>query len=580
MLEFLIDASAPATRELAVTLRLDLPVDAPHLELFLPTWTPGSYLLREYARHLSRVEARSTDSGEPLVCRKASKNRFVVDAPAGSRVEVRYRVYAHELSVRTADLDGSHAYWNHACVLLWPVDRRDVAAEICVVHRAESTIACSLPIVAERICDDTRETTLRANDLDEALDAPVLVGDLQRIDWQVDGVEHSIVLEGLGGVRPPNSLADDLAAIVRKAADVFGGALPYRHYTFLALFSDQAHGGLEHRESSSLLMSRTALTSEKGYRDFLGLAAHELFHAWNVKRMRPVEFWTYDYEQENYTTLLWLMEGWTAYYDDLLVARAGRMSHSNYLSAMSRNVQALLSSPGRLQLSLEESSFDAWIRLYRPDENTRNSSQNYYGNGAVAAMCLDLLVRRATEGQRSLDDVLRHLYRSTFEEGRGYTTEDAEASLAEIGGEALVPELRRMVREALEPKLEELLVDVGVSVRRLDEEKPLLGVAFRQGSTEIASVTQHGAAYVAGLAPGDEVLALNGLRVTATNWQALFGAVARPEEPLEVLVARRGVVRTMTAVPSRGLGTVRLALDEAPSESQLAARKAWLQGRD
>ena len=577
-ISFHIDATAPATRELTVRARVPAR-GAEQIELFLPTWTPGSYLLREYARHLSRVDAFDAETGRQLPCAKSTKNRFRVDARtlSSAAVELRYRVYAHELSVRTADLDGEHAFWTHACVLLWPIDQPELPADISVAHAAGSSLACSLPIVREQTTPDGhRCTTLRARDLDDAIDAPVLVGELQRVEWRVDGVEHAIVLEGLAGIAPPPSLAEDLGRITRAAADVFAGEIPYRHYLFQALFTDQGHGGLEHRDSSTLLMSRIALTSERGYREFLGLAAHELFHAWNVKRMRPVEFWNYDYERENYTSLLWLMEGWTAYYDDLLVTRAGLASQRDYLAAMAKNVQAMLAAPGRKQLSLAESSFDAWIRLYRPDENLRNSSQNYYGNGAVAAMCLDLLVRRQTGGERSLDDVLQHLYRTTFGEDRGYTAADAERSLTEVAGEGLVEELRRLVEQPLEPNLDELLVDVGVQLEQKGRDRPFLGVAFRAASSTIASVTAGSAAFHAGLAPGDEVLALQGLRVTGGTWQSIYGAVARVAEPLDVLVARRGVVRTLQAVPTTGVGTVGLAIREDATPPQHEARARWL----
>lgn len=394
-LEFRIDATQTATRELGITAVTRSPEQG-NAEFFLPTWTPGSYLLREYSRHLSRVEAFEAGTGRRLPCRKTSKNRFEVEPSGAASIELRYRVYAHELTVRTADVDASHAYWNHCCLLLWPVDEPDLAASITIEHPKSWSLSCSLDAApADTDKAGCVAATIRADNLAEALDVPVLLGDTHRVEWRVAGVPHAMVLDGLGTVAPPASLAEDLTSIVERAAAVFEGKLPYDRYVFLSLFADEGYGGLEHRDSSTLLMPRTALSNPAKYRDFLALAAHELFHAWNVKRMRPVEFWNYDYENENYTKLLWVMEGWTAYYDDLLVARAGLMSVTDYLATMAKNVQNLLAAPGRFALSLEESSFDAWIRLYRPDENTRNSSQNYYGNGAVAALCLDLKIGRA-----------------------------------------------------------------------------------------------------------------------------------------------------------------------------------------
>lgn len=578
MLDFRIDATNPASRELRVTLTLATRHQS-EVELFLPTWTPGSYLLREYARHLSRVTAVNAADQQPLVCRKTSKNRFVIATAGAAAIEVGYRVYAHELSVRTADLDASHAFWNHACLLLWPVAQQAAAAKITVDHPADWSLTCSLPTTAATPSSQSSKfaaTALLAENLDHAVDAPVLIGTTQRQEWLVHGIPHAIVLDGLGPVAPPTSLVSDLQRIVQQAAAIFGDTLPYERYVFLAMFAGEGYGGLEHRDSSCLLMPRTSLSTETGYREFLGLAAHELFHAWNVKRMRPAEFWDYDYEQENYTKLLWLMEGWTAYYDDLLLVRAGLSSHADYLASMAKNVQNMLSAPGRFELSLEESSFDAWIRLYRPDENTRNSSQNYYGNGAVAAMCLDLLIRRATKAERSLDDVLRALYQRTFEQGRGYEVEDVNNIIEQVAGTSVAQQLRSMVAEALDPQIDALLADVGIEVKQRDSAKAFLGVGFRAGTTTVASITKGSPADAAGLAPDDELLAIQNLRVAAANWQATFAAVAQVGEPLELLVARRGVVHSLQATPTAGTGIVSLVVQSDASDSQVVARNAWL----
>ncbi|MDP3208675.1 MAG: hypothetical protein Q8M65_05965, partial [Rhodoglobus sp.] len=419
-LAYRIEVRDPASGEVHVTLLLPVAAYGPPtgsageraLLLFLPVWTPGSYMVREYSRHLGAVEATDAASGAPVPVAKVSKNRFALTvAKKTQQVRVSYRVYAHELSVRTADVTGEHAFWNHSCLLLWPVDRPQLPATLDIVFPKGWRLACALPI--EVVAPDPspplasdpaapQTCRLRAHDMEHAFDSPCLLGDLQQRSWTSLGVRHTVAMDGLAAIEPPASIAEDLARIVEAAAAVFTGPLPYPEYTFLCLFAADGHGGLEHRDSTTLLMGRTALGSDKGYREFLGLAAHELFHAWNVKRLRPAEFWTYDYERENYTPFLWLIEGWTAYYDDLLCLRAGLMSRNDYLEIVSKNINSTLQAPGRLRLSLAESSFDAWIRLYRPDENTRNSSQNYYVNGSVAAMALDLTIRRESSGNRSL----------------------------------------------------------------------------------------------------------------------------------------------------------------------------------
>jgi predicted metalloprotease with PDZ domain len=594
-LRFEIDVQNPALRQIGVSLEADVQAwpavestppspDRIGLVLFLPTWTPGSYLVREYSRHLSHPVVEDADTGEILACEKVTKNRFRIDARATTRtMRIRYRVYAHELTVRTADLTADHAYWNHACVLLWPVDALEQKATVVVRMPVSWSLVSALeqhpPGQAEsRGAQGARATRLNAQSFDELVDSPCLAGALEVHSFEVAGVRHTIALDGLGSVRPPDGLVEDFTAVVRAAAAVFGGCLPYPNYLFQCLFAADGHGGLEHANCTTLLASRTALRSEKGYREFLALAAHELFHAWNVKRLRPVEFWRYDYEHENYTRFLWLIEGWTAYYDDLLCVRAGLTSVPDYLATVATSVNAMLTGPGRLQLSLADSSFDAWIRLYRPDENTRNSSQNYYGNGAIAALCLDLALRHATGGRNSLDDVLRSLLANTFEQGRGYTTADVHGALATIGGDELVTQLRTWIEGPLEPRLAESLAVVGVRMTMRDTERPSLGVTFESGSTVIATVAYGSAAEVGGLQPGDEILAIENLRVDASRWPDVVASVTAIDQQASVLHARRGYIRTALVTPRSGIGTVAFELDEAAGEAQVALRESWLRG--
>lgn len=579
-LEYRLDVRRPATREVGIELVFTPDaVAAPAGEsgacdLFLPTWTPGSYLIREYSRHLSRVEARDAATGAALTVEKHAKNRFRIRGLApGQRVVVAWTVYAHELSVRTADLTHEHAYWNHACLLLWPVGARGAVARLDIAHPPEWEVACALPRAS---ADAPGATSLRADGLDAAMDAPVLVGRLQRLAFDVDGVAHEAVFDGLGPVAVPARLSGDLRAIVAQSQSVFGGPLPYASYLFQCLFTADGHGGLEHAASTTLLMGRAGLASEAGYREFVSLAAHEHFHAWNVKRMRPAEFWDYDYERENCTQFLWLAEGWTAYYDDLLCLRAGVFTRKQYLEAAAKNVQGMLAAPGRFRLSLRESSYDAWIRLYRPDENTRNSSQNYYGNGAVAAMCLDLWIRRATDGVASLDDVLRRLYAATFAAGRGYAIEDVHAALAAVAGAEAVAMLEALVADRLDPPLAELLRAVGLKLAFRDADRPYLGVHFDGASMHVGSVSRGSPAYEAGVHPGDELLAVESLRVDGARWGETWAAVAKVGKPVELLLVRRGIVLRLVATPQASPGAAALEVDDAAPATAKRLLAAWL----
>lgn len=583
VLQYTLDVRQPGRRRIGVTLEADRAAlcaaggsDPAEVVLFLPTWTPGSYLIREYARHLSAVDAFDAATGAVLACAKAAKNRFRVRLAEGTkRVRIAYTVYAHELSVRTADLTTEHAYWNHACVLLWPLGCPQREARIAVWHPAGWQVATTLPR-ADGSATTPDGAVFVARDLDHAIDTPVLAGsNLVRREWSVLGVPHAAVFDGLGPVRPPQHLVEDLTAVIERNAAVFGGALPYDQYLFQCLFSDDGHGGLEHTDSTTLLGARTDLRGGRDYREFVSLAAHEHFHVWNVKRMRPAEFWDYDYENENHTQMLWLAEGFTAYYDDLICRRAGVHSVQEYLDTLSRTFANLFSAPGRHGYSLSASSFDAWIRLYRPDENTRNSSQNYYGNGAIAALCLDFAIRSATSGAKSLDDVMRALYASTYQQGRGYTRKDVEQALA-VGGD-LSGLLHALVDRGLDPDFPSVLRALGLRLVHRERNKPWLGCSLKSDSPTVAFVYDGSPAWESGIAPGDELIALQGMRVTTGNFNAVVQSVAEIGKPLRAITATRGLLQEVELVPvEHPFGVPLLEFDPDATSATRALRSQWL----
>jgi len=570
-LAIILDVSAPQRRRIEVALEADVgPGDD---TFFAPAWTPGSYLIREYVRHLRGLAATDIGSGAELAVEPVAKNRFRVPSARRRRVRITYSVYAHELTVRTSDVDGDHAYWNGACVLLWPVDRTDERAALSVRLPRDWAFVTQIP---HRRDGDV--VHLESANLDELIDAPCLAAPhLETVDFDVLGKPHRFWFHGLGPVAVPEHLASDAAKIIEAAAAVFDVGLPYERYDFLSLHTDVGGGGLEHTDSSTLLAPRTTFVAGKPYRGFMGLVAHEHFHVWNVKRMRPAELWSFDYETELYTELLWIAEGFTAYYDDHLCLRAGVHDPASYLGVVANSLNALASNVGRFHLSLGRSSRDAWVRLYRPDEDTRNSSQNYYSNGALAAMVLDLTIRAASEGRRSLDDVMRHLWRGTWQNGRGYERADIEEALAHAAGRPLSELLARLVDGPFDPDCETLLAGHGVESTREGEGKPRFGVAFRAETMVLASVVDESPAWHAGLAPGDEILAIGGLRVSnLVDWQKTVDAIAQADRPLEVLLSRRGRVQEFAITPDRDPGSIHLRLASDPDDTAAALRRAWL----
>ncbi|MDA0372452.1 MAG: PDZ domain-containing protein [Planctomycetota bacterium] len=544
------------------------------VELFMPAWTPGSYLIREFARQVHGVRVHRVD-GTEIPVRKRTKNRWSFSADDAG-VVVSWQVYAHELTVRTACVTEDFAFWNGANVVLWPAGIEQSPARFEVdVPNGWSFVAGSAPV---ELGEGT--ATFSCANLDEAVDTPCLCGPVEAFSFEFGDREHRFVHAGLAGVRPPERFRDDVAQIVRTTAAVFGGELPYPRYTFLSLHSAAGRGGLEHCDSTTLLAPRTTFRPRAAYEDFLALIAHEYLHVWNVKRMRPREFWDYDYESENYTRLLWVAEGMTAYLDDLLVRRAGISSPAAYLERLESHVRGLLSNPGRHVLSLADSSFDAWIRLYRPDENTRNSSQNYYTNGALAAFVIDVAIRRSSGGARSLDDALRALWRRSFDEGRGYDLEDVLACIDTAAGRSLSRFVLALVEGPFDPNLGEALELFGLELEGRGAPVPFLGVRFRSDTTILASVEDGTPAHAAGLCPGDELLAVDGLRVESDSWNTVWDQVAAADRPVSILLARRGVIRTCSVTPvEEHAQGMRIKSVASPTESQLAHRESWLGDR-
>ncbi|MGE0142531.1 MAG: M61 family metallopeptidase [Planctomycetota bacterium] len=579
-LRYEVDLSDVRRRLLHFRLRCEVTSDkGGSAEVFLPVWTPGSYLVREFARLVRDVRARTLDGGE-VACAKRSKNRWRVPVLADGTLDLRWSVYARDLTVRTSYVQPDLAFWNAANVLLWPIGAggqpaRDCSASLQIRLAGPDQLVFAGGIEASRVSALVAEVSLA--DLDHAMDTPVLVGGSRRCEVAIDGVPHHFVAAGLEPFAWPANFPRDLRSVLEVTAAVFGGSLPFTSYAFLSLFSDQGHGGLEHCDSSVLLAPRHTFDDREEYEDFLSLIAHEYLHAWNVKRMRPREFWNYDYETENPTRLLWVAEGFTAYFDDLLCRRAGVMSVRRYLSRLASHVDAMLDNPGRRRLSLGASSFDAWLLLYRPDESTRNVSQNYYTNGALAAFLIDAAIRRASAGTRTLDDAVRALWASTWQQGRGYDFEDVIAAIDQAAGRSLASQVEAWIEGPFDPDVDAALELFGLRLDTRASTVPEFGVRFDVGSTRAAAVKDGSPADLAGVFPSDEILAIDGLRVEPKAFDSIWTARAKSASKVAVLLARRGKIETIEVEPgSMRPGKVSIVGVDLPTSAQLAHRQSWL----
>jgi len=570
--------SRPHTHLFEVTITID-GWSEPRLDLVMPSWTPGSYMIREYARHVQEFAAES--DGHPARWEKTAKDAWRVDTPLGGRVRVTYRVYAHDLTVRTCHLDGTHGFANGAAVFLYVPGRTQepVTLEIAVPQRWQ--VATGL----EPLGGGNGVFRFKARDYDELVDGPVECGTHRLLEFEVDGVPHRIALWGRGN-EDEVRLTEDTRAIVRAQREFFGG-VPYKRYTFIHHLA-AGRGGLEHRNSAVFLVDRFGFRPRASYERFLELVSHEFFHVWNVKRIRPKPLGPFDYRRENHTRQLWTMEGVTSYYEKRFVAAAGLYSKERFLERVAEEIASLQAQPGRALHSLEQSSFDAWIKHYRPDENSGNVSISYYLKGALVALMLDLEIRALTSREKCLDDVIKHLGHQATLDDAGFAEPDGYLAAVEaVAGEregAFRKFFEQYVSGTVELDFYRALGHAGLSVlwtkagTKEGDRPGWLGIATRSEGRAlvIASVRTDGPAEAAGLYAGDELLAIDGCRTDAARLPARLGerhpgttvraTVFRRDELLEIPV-------TLGDPPAESAAIVPI---EGASPGQAALREAWL----
>jgi predicted metalloprotease with PDZ domain len=570
-IEYLVAFPAPHTHYAEVTARVPSAGRA-QVDLMMPVWTPGSYLVREFSRHVEDVTAAAPD-GRRLAVEKTDKNRWRVTTSGASRVVVEYRVYGREMSVRTNWIEAGFALLNGAPTFLTLADDGPRPHEVTIAPAAgwQRSFTGLSPL-------DGGQHRYRARDYDTLVDSPILVGNPAVYEFTVDGVRHYLVNEGEAGVFDGAAAARDLEAVVRETRRMWG-SFPYDRYLFLNVITESS-GGLEHANSTVLMTSRWTTRSRRAYLGWLELAAHELFHAWNIKRLRPVELGPFDYEAEVLTKSLWIVEGITDYYADLLVHRAGLSSQQEFLQALSQKIDELQTTPGRQVQSAELASFDAWIRYYRPDENSANVAISYYTKGAVLGFLLDARIRRLTDGRRSLDDVMRGAY-ERYAGAQGYTPGEFRAVAEEMAGVSLADFWTEGVQGTGELDYAEALNLFGLRFRpSAASGRPFLGISTRNdgGRLVITQVRRDTPAYAAGFNVDDEILAIDEFRVRADRFDGRLDAY-RPGDRVSVLVARREqlmrIPATLGSEPPRAW-----FVEPAPSAPARAAqaRSRWLQG--
>lgn len=478
------------------------------LDLKMPVWTPGSYLVREYAKQLQDLIAVN-NKGDRLTTTKIAKHHWQIQTNDCNEITINYRMFANELTVRTNHLDGTHGYFNPAALCFYVPGFEHDPIEITIIPPDSSwEVTTPLPAISPY--------TFLAADFDTLVDSPFEIGCQRIYDFQVLNKPHQLAIWGEGNIDPEDAI-DDIKKIIEIEAKIFGG-LPYAEYIFLLHLSPGSGGGLEHKNCCSLLYPRFSFQAGEKNNRFMQLVAHEFFHLWNVKRIRPAALEKFDYERENYTPSLWFSEGTTSYYDLLIPLWAGIYDQQEFLAELSKEITRFMTTPGRLVQPLSESSFDAWIKLYRPDANSLNSQVSYYLKGEMVTLLLDLLIRDRTQGNKSFNDVLIAIWEQFGKDEIGFTETQLQQIIESIANQDLTEFYDRYIHGIEELPFNDYLSAVGVELKPSGtSDLPSLGMIVKSehGREIIKLVASNSPAQLAGVDAGDELLAIDGFKVTA-----------------------------------------------------------------
>ena len=512
MLHYQIEFDDYRQHLIHVTLRF---LADPTQVLSLPTWIPGSYLIREFSKHLESVKAYDED-GRLLQISKFEKNKWRLFNTDHELITVEYDVYAYDLSVRGAYVDQSRLYVNPACVCLGLDGQEDKAIEVEIFLPPELKhfqLATGLPhksFVSGRY-------TLKAKDYAELIDAPFELAEQSRFSFEAAGIAHEFVISGKHAMNAAR-MQQDLEKICGTEIAMFGSA-PFKNYTFMTMATGNSYGGLEHPNSTSLITPRDDLPKadeplepSKEYQRFLGLCSHEYFHSWLVKFIRPENFANYNLNKEGYTSLLWIFEGFTSYYDDLILLRSGVINQESYVTLLKAQIERYLQNPGRTVQTVAESSFDAWVKFYRPDENTNNAGTSYYNKGCLVALCLDLGLRLRGS---SLDALMRKLYENA-QQGIQVSERTIFDLCRELTNQDWAEQINHLINTTDELPLDQLLPEFGFSFELKNEQALPFGlkVVDKPEGVLIQTARRDGAAAKVGLSANDVILAIDGLKAS------------------------------------------------------------------
>ena len=568
-IEYTVSLEAPQTQTFQISM-LVRNVASPTLDVAMPVWRQGKYAVINPAATVRGVSA-ATASASPLSIRKTDKTTWRIDTEGASEILVRYTIYANSLNDRTRHIDDTHAFLSGAAVFMYIPNRRADPLLVRLEGPVDWQVACGLEHAGD-------PRILLAPDYDVLIDSPIEAGIHDRVSFDVDGKQHDIVLWG-GCSFDSDRLERDFAQVIRTEAAIFG-SIPYDRYLFILHIAQGLSGGTEHLNSTVMQMPPSALEDEEQYKILLSLAAHEMFHTWNVKRLRPTSLRNIDLARENYTDLLWFCEGTTSYYDELILVRAGFKTPAAYLAGLAESIYQRRARPGALVQSLGESSFDAWIKFNNPTPDDVNSTVSYYDGGALVSLLLDLDIRRRSNNSASLDTLLRAMYDAFPSAGPGFTNEDLLQTLHRITGSRFEEFFASYIHGASAYPFESLFSVVGLEMIPRDAAPRAysgLSVHESNGACIVRSVLSDGPAYLAGVNSGDEIVSLNGRKYKAPDINPHLEQMMAPGDTIWLQLLRRNRLRRIEfKLGTKPNSRWDIRKVDSPSGNQRAAYESWL----
>jgi len=579
-IQYNVSLTRPQTQTATITMRL-VGLNQSHVDVSLPTWRPGRYIIIDPAGTIRRISAVDGNDRSRAI-KKINKSTWRVDTDNADAITVQYELFANSLNDRTRHIDDTHAFLSGDSVFLYVEQWRNQPVTVHLDIPEHWRVSTGLQRV--------RDHTYHAPDYDILVDSPLEIGEHEALHFDVDGKPHEIVIWGEAKY-DAERLRNDFAAIVREQVEIFG-SMPYDKYVFMIHCAAGLGGGTEHINSTIMQIPprslEGSLDNSDAYKRFLGLVSHEMFHTWNVKQFRPAGLSPYDYQKENYTTLLWLVEGTTSYYDDLILARAGLLSEDEYFKRLSNAVDGFRNQPGRKIQSLADSSYDAWIKYNKPTADRVNSTVSFYRKGALVSLLLDMQIRQRTGGDASLDDVIQKLYEQYPHGSPGFTRDDLQQILENMTGSAFNSFFAKYIDGTDALPLVKALADVGLSLTfesskedesNKDEQshhahQPYLGVNLR--GTTVRSVLTDGPANNAGIVVGDEIIAIDNRKFHSGTLNDRLD-LYEPGDEITITTFRRDRMRTVNLVlAAQPKGDWTIQRTDQPREQQMKAYQSWL----